>query len=115
MLHHQAAVRRFAQFFAVVAVFNGFICRLTFGVQVMKGRFNRRVGYGLHLRRLARVADVVGQGRVEVFGDGIGGGGGDGGQGAEGKGEGKERFFHGVLRRGMYGRFMLSASPPAAP
>ncbi|WP_455002956.1 hypothetical protein [Cardiobacterium hominis] len=32
MLHHQAAVRRFAQFFAVVAVFNGFICRLAFGV-----------------------------------------------------------------------------------
>ena len=42
-------------------------------------------------------------------------GDGDGGQGVEGKGEGKEQFFYGVLRRGMYGRFMLSASPPAAP
>ncbi|WP_048714839.1 hypothetical protein [Cardiobacterium hominis] len=72
---------------------------------------------GYYRKALGQTADGrrVGQGRVEVFGDGIGGGGGDGGQGAEGKGEGKEQFFHGVLRRGMYGRFMPPASPPAAP
>ena len=68
---------------------------------------------GYYRKALGQTADGrrVGQGRVEVFGDGIGGGGGDGGQGVEGK----EQFFYGVLRRGMYGRFMLSASPPAAP
>ena len=69
---------------------------------------------GYYRKALGQTADGrrVVQGRVEVFGDGIGG---DGGQGVEGKGEGKEQFFYGVLRRGMYGRFMLSASPPAAP
>ena len=68
---------------------------------------------GYYRKALGQTADGrrVVQGRVEVFGDGIGGGGGDGGQGVEGK----EQFFYGVLRRGMYGRFMLSASPPAAP